>query len=69
MGFISSLGVGFETAKSDTLTIIGRTSASIDEWGVEPMNIEVHVVNEKAFTNSGIAVVVCINVESINLLR
>ena len=69
MGLISSLGVGFETAQSDALTIIGRTSASIDEWGVEPMNIEVHVVNEKAFTNSGIAVVVCINVESINLLR
>ena len=65
VGLISSLGVGLKAAESDSFTIVGCSSASVNKWRVESVHIKVNIVNEKAFTNSSVTVVVSINVKPI----
>ena len=52
-----------ELAKSDSLAIVRATSASIDKRWMEPMHIEVLVIDEEALAYCRVAVIQCMNIE------
>ena len=54
---------GLELAESDSLAIIGTSTASVDKGRVETVHIEVLIVDEEAFAYCGVAVIESVNVE------
>ena len=46
-----------ELAQGDALAIIGATSATINKGWVEPMHVEVIIVDEEAFTDSRVSII------------
>ena len=54
---------GAELAKCDSLSIIRSAASSVDKGRVEPMHIEVLVINEETFSNCGVPVIQCMHIE------
>ena len=52
-----------ELAKSNSLAIIGTTTAPVNKGRVVSMHIKVIIVDEEALSHSGVSVVKCVNVE------
>ncbi len=58
--------LGHELAQSDALTVIGTSASAVDKGRVEPMHIEVLIVNEETFADRRVAVIQSVHVEPIN---
>jgi hypothetical protein len=54
---VANVNSRLDLAESDAFSIVGASSSSIDEGRVESVDVEVLVVDEETFTNSGISVV------------
>ena len=57
-----------QAAKSDTLALVWTSPASVDQRRVEPMYIEVLIVDEEALTYGSVSVVVRMEVK-LNFIR
>ena len=58
-----SAGAGLDAAESDALALVGASAAAVDERRVEPVHVEVLVVDEEALAHCRVAVVEGADVE------
>ena len=56
-------GTGAELAERDALAVIRTTSAAVDKRRVEPVHVEVLVVDEEAFAYRRVPVIESVHVE------
>ena len=52
-----------EFAESDALAVVGPSPPTIDKGWMEPMHVEVIIVDEKAFTDSRVPVIQRVHIE------
>ena len=58
-----------EFAESDALAVVGPTPATIHKGRVEPMHVEVIIVDEKALTDSRVPIIQGVHVEPRSQVR
>ena len=55
---LGALGLsGLKLAQSDSLTIVGATTASIDKGRVETVHVKVLIIDEEAFSYCRVTVI------------
>ncbi len=60
-----TFGVGWaHSAQRNSLTIIGASASSVDQRRMEPVHIEMLVVDEKAFAHSRVSIIKRVDVKS-----